>query len=76
MDELLIRLEPSKELEARGFDAVKAFRDKAKHDLERMLGFRVAIEMVAADTFPRTDFKAKRVIEDRDLYSSLRQEAE
>ncbi len=76
MDELLIRLEPSKELEARGADAVKEFRDKAKHDLERMLGFRVGIEMVAADTFPRTDFKAKRVIEDRDLYSSLRQEAE
>jgi phenylacetate-CoA ligase len=76
MDELLIRLEPSKELEARGVDAVKEFRDKAKHDLERMLGFRVGIEMVAADTFPRTDFKAKRVIEDRDLYSSLRKEAE
>lgn len=76
MDELLIRLEPSKELEARGTDAVKEFRDRAKHDLERMLGFRVGIEMVAADTFPRTDFKAKRVIEDRDLYSSLRREAE
>lgn len=76
MDELLIRLEPSKQVEARGVDAVKEFRDKAKHDLERMLGFRVGIEMVAADTFPRTDFKAKRVIEDRDLYSSLREGAE
>ncbi len=75
MDELLIRLEPSKDLEARGADAVDWFRDKAKHDLERMLGFRVGIEMVAAGTFPRTDFKARRVIEDRDLYRSLHGEA-
>lgn len=76
MDELLIRLEPSNEVAARGADAVDEFRRQAKHDLERMLGFRVGIEMVEPDTFPRTDFKAKRVIEDRDLYSSLRQEAE
>jgi len=75
MDELLIRLEPSKHVEARGADAVEEFRDRAKDDLERMLGFRVGIEMVASGTFPRTDFKAKRVIEDRDLYRSLREEA-
>jgi len=75
MDELLIRLEPSRELEARSADAVEEFRSRAKHDLERMLGFRVGIEMVAAGTFPRTDFKARRVIEDRDLYRSLREEA-
>jgi phenylacetate-CoA ligase len=75
MDELLIRLEPSKDIEARGADAVDRFRDKAKHDLERMLGFRVGIEMVEAGTFPRTDFKARRVIEDRDLYRSLHGDA-
>ncbi|HSH41037.1 MAG TPA: AMP-binding protein [Arenicellales bacterium] len=73
MDELLIRLEPTAALEARGADAVDEFRKQAKHDLERMLGFRVGIEMVAAGTFPRTDFKARRVIEDRDLYRSLRE---
>ncbi|MDZ7840146.1 MAG: phenylacetate--CoA ligase family protein [Gammaproteobacteria bacterium] len=75
MDELLIRLEPAKDLEVRGAEAVDAFRNKAKHDLERMLGFRVGIEMVEAGTFPRTDFKARRVIEDRDLYKTLREEA-
>ena len=56
-----------------GADAVDELRQRARHDLERMLGFRVGIEMVAAGTFPRTDFKAKRVIEDRDLYRSLRE---
>jgi len=74
MDELLIRLEPSREIEARGPDAIEIFSRQARHDLERMLGLRVAIEMVAAGTFPRTDFKARRVIEDRDLYRSLRDE--
>lgn len=74
MDELLIRLEPAREIEAQGADTVEAFRQQAKRDLERMLGFRVGIEMVAAGTFPRTDFKARRVIEDRDLYRSLREE--
>jgi len=71
MDELLIRLEPASALEQQGADAVEQFRRQAKHDLERMLGFRVGIEMVAAGTFPRTDFKARRVIEDRDLYKSM-----
>lgn len=74
MDELLVRLEPSRELEAQGADAVEAFGVQARHELERMLGLRVGIEMVAADSFPRTDFKARRVIEDRDLYRTLRQE--
>lgn len=74
MDELLIRLEPSRELEARGTDAIEAFAAQARRDLERMLGLRVDIEMVAAGSFPRTDFKARRVIEDRDLYRTLRQE--
>lgn len=74
MDELLIRLEPAREIEAQGADTVEGFRQQAKRDLERMLGFRVGIEMVAAGTFPRTDFKARRVIEDRDLYRSLREE--
>lgn len=73
MDELLIRLEPGKELEAQGPDAVEAFGARARHELERMLGLRVDIEMVAAGSFPRTDFKARRVIEDRDLYRSLRE---
>jgi phenylacetate-CoA ligase len=36
-----------------------------------MLGLRAKIEVVAPGTFPRTDFKARRVIDDRDVFRDL-----
>jgi phenylacetate-CoA ligase len=35
------------------------------------LGVRARVEIVPSDTIPRTDFKARRVIDDRDLFESL-----
>jgi phenylacetate-CoA ligase len=36
-----------------------------------MLGLRARVEVVAPGTFPRTDFKARRVIDDREVFREL-----
>jgi phenylacetate-CoA ligase len=36
-----------------------------------VLGLRSKIEIVAPGTFPRTDFKARRVIDDRDVFREM-----
>jgi phenylacetate-CoA ligase len=38
-----------------------------------MLGIRAGVEVVAAGTYPRTDFKARRVVDDRDLFREMNQ---
>jgi phenylacetate-CoA ligase len=76
MDELLVQVEADREVEGRGEEGRRAFQQAAAGALNRVLGLRVGIEVVPADTFPRTDFKAKRVVDDRDLYRSLHQRTE
>ena len=39
--------------------------------LQKMLGLRAKIEVVAPGTFPRTDFKARRVIDDREVFREM-----
>ena len=36
-----------------------------------MLGLRAGVEIVAPGTWPRTDFKARRVIDDREVFREL-----
>ncbi len=69
MDELLIRIEiaPAGDGEA----ARAALRDAASHRLQKMLGLRSRIDVVAPGTFPRTDFKARRVIDDREVFRDM-----
>jgi phenylacetate-CoA ligase len=38
-----------------------------------MLGLRAGVEVVAAGFYPRTDFKARRVIDDRDVFREMNQ---
>ncbi len=71
MDELLLRVEPSPETERRGAAAVAEFGELAAKRIQSMLGLRAAIEVVACGTFPRTDFKARRVIDDREAFREL-----
>ncbi len=73
MDELLLRVEPTPEVEARGAATLQAFRDTVAHRIHTMLGLRAGIEVVACGTFPRTDFKARRVVDDRDVFRDLNQ---
>ena len=45
--------------------------DDAAKALQRMLGLRAKVEIVAPGTFPRTDFKARRVIDDRAVLARI-----
>ena len=69
MDELLIRIEATVALHAAGGES--GLRDDAAKALQKMLGLRARIEVVAPGTFPRTDFKARRVIDDREVFRDL-----
>lgn len=71
MDELLVRLEIDEQTHAGGDAALAAIGRRAGDELQRMLGLRAKIEVVAPGTFPRTDHKARRVIDDRNLFQSL-----
>jgi phenylacetate-CoA ligase len=73
MDELLLRVEPTPELERQGGEALAAFRDVVTKRIQTMLGLRAAVEVPPSGTFPRTDFKARRVIDDRDAFRELNQ---
>ena len=64
MDELLVRVEPAA---AAGPD----FGERCAAALLKVLGVRTRVEVTALDEFPRTDFKARRVIDDRDMFRSL-----
>jgi phenylacetate-CoA ligase len=69
MDELLIRVESTPEAAASGEG--HALRDEAAKALQKMLGLRAKVEVVAPGTFPRTDFKARRVIDDREVFREM-----
>jgi phenylacetate-CoA ligase len=71
MDELLLRVEPTPEVEKQGKLAV--FRETVAKRIHTMLGLRAGVEVVPSGTFPRTDFKARRVIDDREVFRELNQ---
>jgi phenylacetate-CoA ligase len=67
MDELLLRIETDVE----GPEAIERLRLDASHRIQKMLGLRTKAEIVPKGTLPRTDFKARRVIDDRDVFREL-----
>ncbi len=71
MDELLVRVDAEDDLYAKGGDALDRLRQRAEKDLGKVLGVRARVEIAEAGEIPRTDFKARRVIDDRDLFKSL-----
>jgi phenylacetate-CoA ligase len=71
MDELVVRIEIAADHASRGAAAGTALRDEAARRLQRMLGLRSKIEIVDPGTFPRTDFKARRVIDDREVFRDM-----
>jgi len=74
MDELLLRIE----VDLEGREALEKFRQNACHRIQKMLGLRTKAELVPKGSLPRTDFKARRVIDDRavfhDMYAQIRSE--
>jgi phenylacetate-CoA ligase len=73
MDELLLRVEATPETEKKGADAVKAFKDQVAKRIHTMLGLRAGVEIVPCNSIARTDFKARRVVDDREVFRELNQ---
>lgn len=71
MDELLVRVEAAPGVFERGEAAVAAMRAETGNRLHKVLGLRALIDIVAPGTFPRTDFKARRVVDDREVFRQL-----
>jgi len=67
MDELVIRIEA----DATAFAMAQTMRDEAMRALQKMLGLRAKVEIVPPGTFPRTDFKARRVVDDREVFRDM-----
>jgi phenylacetate-CoA ligase len=67
MDELLIQAEYAQTHADRRPSLQQAMRER----LRARLGVHPQIELVPEGTLPRTEFKARRVIDDRDLYRSF-----
>ena len=71
MDELLVRVEAAPGVFERGTGAVASMRRTTGQRLQKVLGLRAVIDIVPPGTFPRTDFKARRVVDDRDVFRQL-----
>ncbi len=74
MDELLLRVEPDEGIHRSGGTAVDRFRSEVAHKLQTVLGIRTKVEVVAPNSIQRTDFKARRVIDDREVFRSMNAE--
>jgi phenylacetate-CoA ligase len=69
MDELVVQAE----LEAGTYHnpvASQNFSERLSRDLRATLGVRAIVRIEAPGTLPRTEFKARRVIDNRDLYAA------
>lgn len=71
MDELLLRVEPDIQTYQQGAATIAGFRMEVERKLQKVLGLRTVVEIVAPHSIARTDFKARRVVDDRKLFSEL-----
>ena len=76
MDELLVQVEPTRAVFGVGPGAMRRFRDQTAGLLQRILGIRARVEVLPPDSLPRTDFKARRVVDDRDVFRELNRKLE
>src|SRR5579862_3590596 len=67
MDELLLRVE----MDPASGGGIGPFRDEVCRRLLKLLGLRVKAEIVTKGTLPRTDFKARRVLDDRAAFRNM-----
>jgi phenylacetate-CoA ligase len=73
MDELLVRIEAAAGVHERDVGAAEAMGAEARQRLHKVLGLRAVVEVVPPGTFPRTDFKARRVVDDREVFREMRE---
>ena len=67
-------MEPDEATHRAGGATVDHFRREVAHKLQTVLGIRTRVEIVAPHSLPRTDFKARRVIDDREVFRAMNQE--
>jgi phenylacetate-CoA ligase len=67
MDELLVQAEYAR---SHG-DRREALQKTMRERLRARLGVHPRVELMPEGTLPRTEFKARRVVDDRDLYRSF-----
>ncbi len=70
MDELVIQAEFRPEMESRA-DALDALRKTMESRLRAVIGVRAMVQLVPPGQLERTEFKARRVIDNRDLFHEL-----
>jgi phenylacetate-CoA ligase len=66
MDELLVQVEYAAEVKD-----VRALENHFRERMQAKCGVRPRLELLPQGTLPRTEFKARRVIDDRDLYRKV-----
>ena len=76
MDELLLRVEADAETFEVGEGGTALLRGEIERKLQKVLGLRARIEIVAPNSIPRTDFKARRVIDDRAVFRDMQKQIE
>jgi len=67
MDDLEVLVECSEELHTQGDDAMKNVQERLSAELHQVLGLNARIKVVAPRTLQRSEGKAKRVVDLRDL---------
>jgi phenylacetate-coenzyme A ligase PaaK-like adenylate-forming protein len=67
MDEMIVQAEYVKGIDPQ---MIPRLRDKLQAEL-RASGLRAVVQMVEPDRLERTEFKARRVIDKRDLYDEI-----
>ena len=71
MDELLVQFDATETIYEKGQEAILALGAVAAESLRKVLGVRAKTEVVEPDMLTRTDHKARRVIDDRELFGTL-----
>lgn len=75
MDELMLQVEANADIFGRA-DAVQKFRSEVEHKIQKVLGLRTLVEIAEPNSIPRTDFKARRVIDDRAVFRDMHRQIE
>ncbi|OJU03738.1 MAG: phenylacetate--CoA ligase [Rhizobiales bacterium 65-79] len=76
MDELAVKVEASEEVWRNGEARIHAFQRNVAASLQKLLGLRAVVEVVPQNSIERTDFKARRVIDDREVLRDMRERLE
>ncbi|WP_454914899.1 phenylacetate--CoA ligase family protein [Xanthobacter sediminis] len=71
MDELVLRVEADTVTHALGREQVEHFRGEVSRSVQKLLGLRAVVEVVGTGSLPRTDFKARRVVDDRAAFREM-----